>query len=99
MPGAFANDFSQAAVQWMFPIRPIESVIAIAPADNQICAFQLGQLILHRAQRQEAQARQLTRIQLLSGVGEEQSQHFRPHNRKQSMQQRLFHVLTDTRLL
>ena len=37
--GRFANDFGQVAIQRMFRVRPIESLIAIAPADNQFGAF------------------------------------------------------------
>ena len=87
---AFANDLRQMAIQRVLRIRPIEPLITIAATDDQIRTFELGQFILHRSQREKAQSRKFAGIQLLSGIGEEQSQDLSAHDREQSMEQRLF---------
>ena len=74
----------------MLRIGAIEPLITVAASDDQIRTFQLGQFILHRSQRKEAQPREFARIQLLSRVREEQSQHLGADDREQSMKQRLF---------
>jgi hypothetical protein len=90
VPRAFANDLRQMAIQRVLRIRPIEPLITIAATENQIRAFEFAQFILHCSQRKEAQSCEFARIQLLSGIREEQSQHLGAHDREQCVEQRLF---------
>ena len=87
---ALAHDLRQVSIQWVLRVCPVEALITVAATDDQICTFELGEFILHGSQREEAQARQLARIQLLAWIREEQSQHVCTHEREQSMEQRLF---------
>ncbi len=97
MRGACADDLFQRAKQRVLRVRAIEPLVPIAAANNQLRSFELGEFILNRPQREEAQARQLARIQLLSRVREQQSQHFGAHDGEQPMQQRLFDAPPNTR--
>jgi hypothetical protein len=47
MQSAFDHHPAQRVVEWMSWIGPVEPVIAVAPACDQIGGFELGQLILH----------------------------------------------------
>jgi hypothetical protein len=91
MRGAFPHDLRYGGVQWMLRIGAIEPLITITSAHDQIRRFQLRQLILNRSEREKTQPRQLSRIQLLTWVCEQQPQHLRPNRRKQAMEQCLFH--------
>ena len=53
--------------------------------------FQLGQFILHRLEREMAQARELANVQFRPRIGEEESKDFRAHLREQAVQKRLPH--------
>jgi hypothetical protein len=75
-------------------IRAVEPVISVAAAKDQIGRLELCQFILDRSQRQETESRQLTRVEFLPAIRKQQPQHFGPHRREQSMEQRLFHSLS-----
>jgi hypothetical protein len=83
---AFPNELHQILIEWVLLVCAIEALITIAATENQLCRFQLGEFILNGPQREEAQARQLTCIQLLIAVREEQSQHFSAHDREQPVE-------------
>ena len=92
MRRAFAHDLRQVAIERVLGVGAIEPLITVAAADHQIRTFEFRQFILNRAQREKAEPRQLTRIQFLAGVREEQSQHLCAHDREQSVEQRLIHT-------
>ena len=73
MGDAFANDPLQFPVERMVGIRAVKPLVAITAADDQLRRLELGDLVLHRAQSQKAQAGQLARVKLLAAIGKEQS--------------------------
>ena len=93
MRAAFPPEFSQRQIQGMFRIRSIDSMVAIATADDQVRCLQLGQFILEGAQREKAEPHQFPGIEFGPGLGKKQAQHLGPHNRKHSMEQGLFDAL------
>ena len=56
--------------------------------------FQLGQFILHRLEREIAQASEFPNVQFGPRIGKEQAKDFRPHLREQAVQKRLPHFTT-----
>jgi hypothetical protein len=88
--GAFLNQLTQDSIKRVLGIRPIEPLIPVAAANDQVRRLELRNLILNRSQREKAKPRQLARVELLPAISKQQPQHLRAHDRKQSMQQRLF---------
>lgn len=91
-----AHELLQRRIQWVLRIRSIEPLVTVAPAGNKVRRLELGDFILDRSQCEKTAPRQLARIQLVVAFCKQQSQHFGPHDRKQSMQQALFDAATLT---
>jgi hypothetical protein len=86
----FADELLQCWIERVLEIRPIKPLISVAAANDQVRRLELRNLILNRSQREKAKPRQLARVELLPAISKQQPQHLRAHDRKQSMQQRLF---------
>jgi len=80
--GAFHDQPEQSRIKWVLWICPEEPLISVTAAYDQVCRLELDQLILHRVERQETQATQLSAMQFLPRICKQQSQHFGPNQRK-----------------
>ena len=88
MRSGIDDELSQSAIERVLRIRTVEPLIPIAPARDQLGSFEFRELILHRLERKKREARQLTHIQLLAGIGEQQPENLRPHDWEQLVQKR-----------
>lgn len=79
------DQLSQHRIKSVLRVRSVEPMVAMAPAHNQSSGLQLRQFVLHCLQGEKAQPRQLTHIQLLKRIGEQEPQNLRSHDRKQSV--------------
>ena len=79
LSGAFDDEPAQCPVERVFWVRAEESLVAIAAADDQIGRLKFSQLILHGMRREETQPCQLTSIQFLAGIHEQQPQNLCSH--------------------
>ena len=88
MRGGIDDELSQSAVERVLGIGTIEPLIPIAAARDEFGSLKFRELILHGLERKKREPRQLTDIQLLPGVGEQQPENLRPHDREQLVQKR-----------
>ena len=97
--GSADDQLSQGDVERVFEIGTIETVIAIAPADDETSRFEFGQFILNGLEREAAQASEFANVQFGPRIGEKQTKDFRAHLREQAVQKRLPHRPLSTRPL
>jgi hypothetical protein len=83
MRGGIDDEFPQRAIQRVPGIRAIESLISIATTGDELGSLKFRELILHRLQGKKREARQLTHIELLPRIGEQQPEHLRPDDREE----------------
>jgi hypothetical protein len=83
MRGGIDDEFPQRAIQRVPGIGAIEPLISIATTGDELGCFELRELILHRLQGKKCEARQLTHIELLPRIGEQQPEHLRPDDREE----------------
>src|SRR5712691_1360820 len=86
MQRALDHHPSQGGIERMFRVGPIEAVISVAPAQDELRSLQLRQFVLHRLQGEEAQAGQLSDIQFLSWVGKQELKNLCTDHWKQRVQ-------------
>jgi hypothetical protein len=82
MRGRIDDEFPQRARQRVPGIGAIEPLISIATTGDELGSFEFRELILHCLQRKKCEARQLTHIELLPRIGEQQPEHLRPDDRE-----------------
>jgi hypothetical protein len=73
-------------------ISAIEPVISVGAGQNDPGGIKVRQFLLHWVERQKAQTSQLPNVQLLPGVGKQQTENFRARLREQVMQQSRAHT-------
>ena len=88
MRSGIDDELSQSAIERVARIRTIEPLVAITAARDELGSLKLRELILHRLERKKREPRQLTHIQLLPRIGEQQPENLRPHDREQLVQKR-----------
>ena len=88
MRSGIDDQLSQSAIERVLRIGTIEPLIPIAAAGDELGSLEFRELILHRLKRKKREARQLTHIQLLPRIGEQQPENLRPHDREQLVQKR-----------
>ena len=86
MRSGIDGELSQSAIERVLGIGTIEPLIPIAAARDELRSFEFRELILHRLKRKKREARQLTHIQLLPRISEQQPENLRPHDREQLVQ-------------
>ncbi len=91
MRGRADDKLSQGGIERVLRVGAVKAVITVASTGNEMRRFQLGQLILHRLQREIAQARELTHMQLRPRIRKEKPKDFRTHQREPPMQERLLY--------
>ena len=77
MRRAFHHEPAQGAVERVFRVGPIEPVISVAAAQDELGSLKLRQFVLHRLQREEAQTGQLSHIQFLPRIGKQELKNLR----------------------
>ena len=71
MRRALDHRLSQRRIERVLWVRPIEPVISVAAAQDELCSLKLRQFVLHRLKREEASTRQLSHIQFLPWIGKQ----------------------------